>query len=190
MWHLPFMFTCLVQQFLQLIHKCTDILKLPVYRRKTDIGDRIQILQMIHHDLSDLCAGYLLLRRAEDLSLDRIHHTLDLPDRDRPFVAGAEHAVLDLLTVILLSGLILFDHSQRDRLHLFIGGKTFSAGIAHPAAPDRIGILHRSGIHDPCVILITIWTSHLFFSPFSFPVHILQTKKYPFPSSHPEVPLM
>ncbi len=47
-------FSLLIDQFLQLIHKCTDIFKFPVHRCKPYIGYRIQILQMLHDDLSDL----------------------------------------------------------------------------------------------------------------------------------------
>ena len=47
-------FNLLIDQFLQLIHKGTDIFKLSVYRRKAYIRYRIQILQMFHNDLSDL----------------------------------------------------------------------------------------------------------------------------------------
>ena len=42
-------FNLLIDQLLQLIHKGTDIFKLSVY-----IRHRIQILQMLHNDLSDL----------------------------------------------------------------------------------------------------------------------------------------
>ena len=47
-------FNLLIDQLLQLIHKGTDIFKLSVYRRKSYIRHRIQILQMLHNDLSDL----------------------------------------------------------------------------------------------------------------------------------------
>ena len=47
-------FNLLIDQFLQLIHKGTDIFKLSVHRRKAYICHRIQILQMLHNDLSDL----------------------------------------------------------------------------------------------------------------------------------------
>ena len=47
-------FNLLIDQLLQLIHKGTDIFKLSVYSRKSYIRHRIQILQMLHNDLSDL----------------------------------------------------------------------------------------------------------------------------------------
>ena len=54
-------FIFLVDQFLQLVHKGTDIFKFPVYRRKTYICHSIQILQMLHDDLSDLGAADLTI---------------------------------------------------------------------------------------------------------------------------------
>ena len=54
-----------------------------------------------------------------------VNELINLIDRYRPFMAGSEHSVLDLRTVILLSGIIFLYDDQRNGLHFFISCKTF-----------------------------------------------------------------
>jgi hypothetical protein len=51
-------------------------------------------------------------------------------------MAGPQHTVKNLVPVILLSALILFDDNQRNHLYFFIGGKPFATVIAHPSSSD------------------------------------------------------
>ena len=116
---------------------------------------------MFHHDLADAGAGDLPVAFAEDLCLDGVDGLIYLVHGDRPFITGAQDAVFDLGPVVLFPAHIFLDHDQGDRLHFFVGGETFAAGVAEPPAPDGIVFLHRSGIHDTGIFLITKRTSHI-----------------------------
>ena len=67
-----------------------------------------------------------------------------------------------LVTVILLTVQVFLDHDQRNCFYILIGGKSLSTGVTHPSASYGIGLLHWSRIYHSCIILITVWTSHIF----------------------------
>ena len=152
---------------LQLVHKCVDILKLPVYRGKTHIGNRIQIFEPVHHQLSDHPAGNLLFPPVEDLRLHIVHQLRDLICAHRALMTGAKHSRLNLGTVIGLSVIVLFDHDQGNGLHLLVGGETPAALVADTAAADGIVFIRRSGIDHARVVMTAEWTFHVssFFLP-------------------------
>ena len=91
-----------------------------------------------------------------------IYNVIHLLDRDHPFSAGEHDTVVQLVPVVTFPRHVLLDHHDRYVFDFFIGGKPLAAMIADPSAPDGIILLHRSGINDSCVILITIWTFHLY----------------------------
>ena len=96
------------------------------------------------HQFSNLGAGDLLFFPVKDLLLDFIHDALDLIDADRPLMAGAQDTAFDLLAVIGLSVIVLFDHNHRDGLNLFIGRKPALAAVADPPSADGVVLLDRS----------------------------------------------
>ena len=155
----------LLEQFPEFLHESTDILKFTVYRGKADIGDRIQAVDALDHQLSDLGAGDFLFLAVKNLLFNLIDNTLDLVYADRAFVAGSEDPTLDLGPVIGLSVVVLFDHDHGDRLNLLISRESALARITNPSSTDRIVFLHRSGIRHSGIFTSTIRTLH-FFSPF------------------------
>ena len=84
----------------------------------------------------------------------------DLLGAHRPFVAGPKHAPFYLRPVIGLSVVILLDNDQRNRLHLLICGKSFTAFVAYPAAADGIVVLGRSRIDYSGILMAAKRTFH------------------------------
>ena len=121
---------------------------------------------MFHNDLTNSGAGNLFLFSIKDFSLYGIHHLFNLIYGYWSFIAGSQNSRLNFTAIILFSVLIFFDHSKRNTFHLFICGKSPSAGITQTTATDRIGIFYRSGINYSRIILITKWTLHTT-SPFN-----------------------
>ena len=72
-----------VEHFFQFAHKRVDVLELTVHRRKTDVGNRLEILELIHHKLTDQGTRNLLLLTVKDLRLHFIHKLIDLIDNRR-----------------------------------------------------------------------------------------------------------
>ena len=62
----------LLQKFFQLIHESVDIFELPVYGSKTHIGNRVQILQPVHHQFAYYRTGDLLLFPVKNFHLHLI----------------------------------------------------------------------------------------------------------------------
>ena len=58
------------KDFIQLVHKAVDVLKLPVNRRKPHIAHLIQRFEPLHHQLANVVAFNLPLQRV-------LHHLLD-----------------------------------------------------------------------------------------------------------------
>ena len=66
------------QDFFQFIHKGIHIFKLPIHRSETDIGNRFQIFEFIHHDFSDHRAWDLPLFQIKHLCFHIIYQPVDL----------------------------------------------------------------------------------------------------------------
>lgn len=171
------LFYLLLQHCLQFIHESIDVFEFTIDGSKSHVCDFVQVLQLIHHDLTDHATGNFLILHAEDLILYLVHKIGQLRCTDGTLVAGTENAGLDLLPVIGLTIVILLDDDQGNRLNLFIGGKSLSTFVTFPSAADGIVILSRSGIDHAGIFLITIGTLHFGSSlcvKYSFPVIILR----------------
>ena len=68
----------LFQDFFQFIHKGIHIFKLPIHRSETDIGNRFQIFEFIHHDFSDHRAWDLPFFQIKHLCFHIIYQPVDL----------------------------------------------------------------------------------------------------------------
>src|SRR5262245_40264580 len=95
------------------------------------------MLQLLHHEVADDLARHLLVERLDALPLDAIGDRLDLLARDRALLAGAAHAVQDLLAVELLTLAGLLDDPQRRALRPLVGRVAPMTVGAHAPAANR-----------------------------------------------------
>src|SRR5439155_15000475 len=72
---------------LHLFDELADVLELAIDRGESDIGDRVEALEMVHDDPSELLAADLLLGPLVELSLDLDDDVVDGLNSDRPLLA-------------------------------------------------------------------------------------------------------
>ena len=94
------------------------VFKFAVNRSKPHIGNRIQILHLVHDQLPDHAAWDLLFFSGKNIRLHFVDQPCDLVGADRTLMTGTQHASFDLGTVVGLPVVIFFDDNQRDRLYL------------------------------------------------------------------------
>ena len=126
-----------LHQLLQLIHKGVNILEFTVDGGKTDVCNRIDILQLSHDELANLRGGNLTFLMAEDLLLDIIHQFIDGIRRDRSLVAGKKDALLDLRTIILFTIVIALNNDQWNGFYFLICRKSLPTYVANSSTTNR-----------------------------------------------------
>ena len=110
--------------------------------------------------------GNLAVIGVEQLLLNAVHGGIQLGVADGALLAGAQHAVQQLLAVKDLAGAILLHDHQRDRLNDLVGGKALFAVQALAAAADLFTVLRRAGVDDLGVNFTAIGAFHIGFPPF------------------------
>ena len=127
----------LFYDFLKFIHECINILEFPVNRSKPYICYLVDLLEFFHDTFSYNVARNLLSLKTENLCLDLIDHLIDGLYGNRSLMTGCKDTLLDLITVILFTDIVLFYDYHRDGLYLLIGGKPFIAAVTLPSTSDR-----------------------------------------------------
>ena len=150
----------LFEHGLQLIHEGVDILEFAINGSEPDVSHFIQILQLVHHKLTDDAARNLLVLHAENLVLHFIDKIGQLRCTDGALMTGTKNACFNLFPVIGLTIIVLLDDDQRNRLDLLICGKSLSAFITFSSSPYGIVVFCGSGINYAGIFLITIGTLH------------------------------
>ncbi len=81
------------------VEEISHVVEFAIDARKSDVGDIVGFGEMLHHDLTDLCGGYLQFELRVDFGFDLLNHQLDLLAADRSFAASAFDTATDLFTI-------------------------------------------------------------------------------------------
>src|SRR6185436_8530214 len=117
-------------------------------RGEADVGDLVELLPTVHHELADRARGNLALGVV-------LHHLLDLVAdrrerlrRHRALLARPMQADHELLPVERLAPAVFLDHEVRDLLDPLVRGEPPSAREALAPPPDRIPRPRLARVHD------------------------------------------
>src|SRR4030043_1052811 len=138
-----------------------DVLKLPVHRGETDIGDPIEAVQFLHPLLPDLRAFDLSLPSFLKIRLDPVDALFNHIDADGPFFAGLLQAIEDFDPVEGFPPSVFFDDQRKGILRPLTRGKTLLAFEALPPPPYHLLVLAQTGINNLAFEMITKRTFHL-----------------------------
>ncbi|MPN47900.1 hypothetical protein SDC9_195504 [bioreactor metagenome] len=115
---------------------------------------------MLHGELPDAGGENFPLHGVLKLLLDFIGGLFQSGQRNRPFLAGFEHAGEQFALVEGLAAAVFFDDHEGQALHGLVGGEPLMTGQAFPAAPDTRALVGRAGVHHLAFRVITIRTFH------------------------------
>src|SRR5690606_3935861 len=148
-------------QVTKLLVELIQILKVPVNRGETDVGDVVLRPQLLHDELADEPALDLLGRDLRDPVFDRVHHLLDLGTGDGTLRAGQPDGAQDLLTVVRLGGTVPFQDEKGALLHVLVRGEaTITVETFAPAA-DRPSLAAGARVDDAVLGALAVRTTHL-----------------------------
>src|SRR6266566_41742 len=132
-----------------LFDELADVLELAIDRGEPDIGDRVEALEMVHDDPSELLAADLLLGPLVELSLDLDDDVVDGLNSDRPLLARLQDGATELLAVEGLAATVPLDHVRQHVLDVLVGRVPTVALEALTAAPDELPVPAHPRVDDP-----------------------------------------
>ncbi len=154
------MFAALPSQRLKLIHELVDVLELSIHGRKPDIGDLVQLVQLLHDFFThnptfDFTFAHLL-----DPLFDPVSCSFDGCRADRPFLAGFFHPGEDLGSVERLAATIFLHDDRKILLHSFVRRIATLAPETLAAAADDLAFFGHAGVDHLVFEIIAERTFH------------------------------
>src|SRR5437879_8972206 len=134
---------------LHLFDELADVLELAIDRGESDIGDRVEALEMVHDDPSELLAADLLLGPLVELSLDLDDDVVDGLNSDRPLLARLQDGATELLAVERLAAPVPLDHVRQHVLDVLVGRVPAVALETLAPAPDELPVPAHPRVDDP-----------------------------------------
>src|ERR1019366_4414223 len=150
----------LPHQMLKFVEERLLVLKIPIYRRESYIGDLVQLPEVLHQVFSYIYSRYLPVRRVTHLRFHPVDQFGEPRHAHRTLFARLQQTAQHLLAVELLAPAILFDHHVRDFINSLVRSVPARAFHALAAAPDGIAFLAFTRIDYLIVQMIAKWTLH------------------------------
>ena len=113
---------------------CAHVLELAVDAREAHVGHLVEQAQLLHHQRADHRARHLAVVLLVAARLDARRGALELLERDRQLLAGAQHARQHALAVEAHALAALLDHPQRRVLDALVGRVAQEAQRGTPGA--------------------------------------------------------
>src|ERR1039457_5146732 len=145
---------------LQFVEERLFILKIPVYRRESYIGNLVELAEILHQEFSYIYSRYLPVRGIADLRFHPVDQFGEPRHAHRTLFARLQQTTQHLLAVEFLAPAILFDHHIRDFIDSLVRRVTAGTFHALAAAADGIAFLAFTGIDYLIVQMIAKWTFH------------------------------
>src|SRR5882757_412270 len=140
--------------------KILRLAKIAVHRGKADIGDVVELAQMLHHDLADGLRGNLRLAAAFELAHDGRDHLLDPLRIDRPLAQRDLQRAHELVAVERHPAAVALDHREFAQLHPLESGETEIARHADPPPANDRGILGGTRVLYLRIETVAAWAAH------------------------------
>src|ERR1039457_6687136 len=145
---------------LQLVEERLFVLKIPIHRRESYVGDLVEFAEILHQEFSYIYSRYLPVRRIADLRFHPIDQFGEPRHAHRTLFARLQQTAQHLLAVELLAPAILLDHHVWDFVNSLVRSVTAAKFHAFAAAADGIAFLALAGINHLIMQMIAKWTLH------------------------------
>ena len=153
-------FATLLSERLQLVHKLVDVLKFPIDGCKADIGDLVQLMQLLHDFFTDDPTFNLRLAHLLDPLFDPVGDGFDRADTDRSLFTGFFQADENLIAVKRLAATVLLHDNGKNFLDSLVSGIAAFTTKALPAATNDFAFLGHTRIDDLVFKFIAEGTFH------------------------------
>src|SRR3954447_1212587 len=147
------------EQRVDLALELLDVLEALVHAGKPDVGDLIELAELVHGHLTDRSRRHLRLPAGTEGGLDLLGRLIGSVSRNRPARKGARQAGGELFAVEFLAPPVRLGHGQARRLDPFVGGESRRARVALTAPADG-GIVDVARVHDPRVTFPAARAAH------------------------------
>ena len=137
-----------------------DVLEAAIDRRKTNVGNLVQTLELAHHQLANLTGIDFTLARGQQLLLDAVYGRIDRIGRHRSLAQRQHETAPELRRLEFAAAAILLDDDGHRQFDTLIGGEALVAMIAAAAAADAVPLVGRPGIHHLCIFVLAVRTTH------------------------------
>src|SRR5262249_8876802 len=134
--------------------------EIAIDRGEADIGDVVELAQMLHHDLADRLRRNLGLAATLELAHDGRDDLLDALAVARPLAQRDLHRAHQLVAVKGNAATVALDHRQLTQLHALEGGEAEIAGDADAPPPDHGRILGRTRVLHLRIERVAARTAH------------------------------
>src|SRR6185437_2366115 len=134
--------------------------EIPIDAGEADVGDRVELLQRVHHQLPDLLAGDVALPARLELADDAVDDALDALLLDRPLAQRDADRAGELVAVERHPPLVGLHHGQLAQLDPLDCGEALAAGAAEAAAADRGTVLGRTAVLHLRVVMAAERAAH------------------------------
>jgi hypothetical protein len=138
-----------------------QIFEVFIHRCKADIGDLVQSLKFLHHQLADVAGIDFALSTGQQFFFDRQNRRIDGGRRHRALAQRQGQAAAQLGGRVLGAAAILLDHIRHHQFDALIRGKSFITFSATPAPAYGIPLLRYTRIEDLGIVMLAERTFHM-----------------------------
>src|SRR5574341_1768542 len=134
---------------LHFLDELPDVLELPVHGREAHVGDRVEPLQVLHHDPAELLAGNFFFGALVELRLDLGDDVVHRLHPHRPLLAGLQDRAAELLAVEGLPAAVALDDVREHVLDVLVRRVAPLTFQALAPAADELAVTPDPGVDDP-----------------------------------------
>ena len=128
-----------------------QIAKLAIHRRKSDVGDVVEPLELVQHGFANVGTCHFRLVTVEQLGFGLSNDAVDFRGRNRTFCRRDMQFFMKLPRVEFFTPPITLDDDEILLFDRFVGGKSPLACRAFPSATDGFAPANIARINDACI---------------------------------------
>ena len=138
-----------------------QIIETAIHRSEAHIGNRIQIAQGRHHQITNMACWNFSLCLTTNLFLDLAQGEIDLRHRHWALAQCPLQTRQELLLPIGFPPTIRLDHHGKGQVRPFEGGKALATGRALPPSTHGFAIIGDTRVDDAGILMRAKRAVHL-----------------------------
>ena len=148
-----------LQQRLDLFLETLYVFEVSIHACVPDVCDPVQLLEALHHHLTDGFRRHLGPARIRQSRLNILNQLVDTTHLQRTLGAGLRNTCPELVALELLAPPVSLDQHDYPGLYSLVG--CVSAGALKTLAPSPNTVAGVPRVNDLRVVVITVWTVHI-----------------------------
>src|SRR5690606_6389415 len=137
-----------------------DVLKAPVDGGEAHVGDRIDLLELLHDPLAEAARGQLALAARDETMPNAPDHGLDRFRVDRPLLERPREPRAQLVLEERLAPPVGLDDLRQAQLRALEGREALAADLALAAPAHRIALFGEARVDHAGFVSRAEWAAH------------------------------